>query len=75
MGNGYYDDKDVQRQAICSKCKSFVTHDKVDDKVLACPLCGYRVDSKPQSRVAKLTARAFAIIVAAQVKARAADKK
>ncbi len=75
MGNGYYDEKAVQRQRVCYKCLSYVTHDKVDDKTLACPLCGNRIEARPSERVSRIGSREFAQIVAAQVRARLMKKK
>ena len=46
----YNSDKILQRQRICLKCRSFVTHEKVDDSAISCPLCGYK-PKPPQSRV------------------------
>ena len=36
----YNSDKILQRQKVCLKCRSFVTHEKVDDSGVVCPLCG-----------------------------------
>lgn len=46
----YNSDKSLHRQRICMKCKSFVTHDKVDDLRVSCPLCGHQIKT-PKSRV------------------------
>ena len=39
----YNSDKILQRQKICLKCKSFVTHEKVEEGALTCPLCSHKV--------------------------------
>lgn len=70
MGNGYYDEKIAQRQRICYKCLSFVTHDKVDDKLLACPLCGNRIDARPSNRVDTIRSDELREIIAVQVRNR-----
>lgn len=70
MGNGYYDNKDMQRQRICYKCRSFVTHDKVDDKMVGCPLCGNRIEARPVSRVPRISERDMARMIAIQSKNR-----
>ncbi|HYX37698.1 MAG: hypothetical protein M3Q07_00730 [Pseudobdellovibrionaceae bacterium] len=75
MGNGYYDEKAAQRQRVCFKCFSFVTHDKVDDQLLACPLCGNRIEMRPTARVARISATELAGIIAVQVKNRLLKKK
>ncbi|MCX6129539.1 MAG: hypothetical protein NTX25_10810 [Proteobacteria bacterium] len=75
MGNGYSDEKEIKRQRICYKCKSFVTHDKADENKLACPLCGNKIDARLGSLTPRVSPEAFGKIVAAQFRAREACKK
>jgi ribosomal protein L37AE/L43A len=69
MSTSYSGEKIIQRQRVCPKCKSFVTHEKVSDKQFACPLCGNRVDGPPV-RVRRIDAAELARIIAAQVASR-----
>lgn len=38
-------EKTLARQRICSKCRSFVTMEKVNDRQFACALCGTKLDA------------------------------
>ncbi len=66
MSTSYSGEKIIQRQRVCPKCKSFVTHEKVSEKQFACPLCGNRVDGPP-IRVQRIDAAELAQIIAKQV--------
>ena len=33
-------DRVSQRQRVCAACRSFVTHERNEDELFACPLCG-----------------------------------
>lgn len=66
MSTSYSGEKIIQRQRVCPKCKSFVTHEKVSDKQFACPLCGNRVDGPPV-RVRRIDAAELTKIIAIQV--------
>ncbi|HYX38767.1 MAG TPA: hypothetical protein VE954_37150 [Oligoflexus sp.] len=66
MSTSYSGEKIIQRQRVCAKCKSFVTHEKVSDKQFACHLCGNRVDGPPV-RVHRIDAAELAQIIAVQV--------
>ncbi len=63
MSTSYSGEKIMQRQRVCPKCKSFVTHEKISDKQFACPLCGNRQDFPP-NRVPRISASDIARIVA-----------
>lgn len=65
MSTSYSGEKIIQRQRVCPKCKSFVTHEKVSEKQFACPLCGNRVDGPPV-RVRRITAGELAKMIAVQ---------
>ncbi len=39
----YGSEKNGGRQKTCRKCSSFVTHDKMEDGRLVCPLCGHSI--------------------------------
>ncbi len=43
----YNSDKILQRQKVCMKCHSYVTHEKIDDQNFSCPLCGHRLPPTP----------------------------
>ena len=49
----YNSDKILQRQKVCLKCKSFVTHEKGEENDERCPLCG-NVVKPAKSRVAPI---------------------
>jgi predicted RNA-binding Zn-ribbon protein involved in translation (DUF1610 family) len=70
MSTSYSGEKIIQRQRVCSKCKSFVTHEKISDKQFACPLCGNRVNIPPV-RVRRIEAAELAQILAAQAREKA----
>ncbi len=40
-----YGEKVLARQRVCSKCRSFVTLERVNDKQFGCPLCGQRLSA------------------------------
>ncbi|WP_141734807.1 hypothetical protein [Oligoflexus tunisiensis] len=67
MSTSYSGEKIMQRQRVCPKCKSFVTHEKISDKQFACPLCGHRVNGPPV-RVRRIEAAELAEIIAAQLR-------
>ena len=45
----YSNDKNSGRQKTCRKCRSYVTHDKMEDGRLVCPLCGQSIGVAPIS--------------------------
>ncbi|SMF36232.1 hypothetical protein [Pseudobacteriovorax antillogorgiicola] len=59
----YNSDKILQRQRVCLKCRSFVTHEKIDDSSMACPLCGHR-PKPPKARTNPVSAAQMKGIVA-----------
>jgi len=73
MSSGYSGERMNQRQRVCPKCKSFVTHEKVDKNQYACPLCGHRIDGPPV-RVNRISAAEIVEIVAASEKNRKITK-
>jgi ribosomal protein L37AE/L43A len=72
MSTSYSGEKIIQRQRVCPKCKSFVTHEKISEKQFACPLCGNRVDGPPV-RVRRIDAAELAKIIAAQLASKKDD--
>lgn len=49
----YNSDKILQRQRVCMKCASFVTHEKSNESAMSCPLCGHQL-KPPKPRVAPI---------------------
>jgi ribosomal protein L37AE/L43A len=66
MSTSYSGEKIIQRQRVCPKCKSFVTHEKMGDKQFACPLCGNRVEGPPV-RVRRIDTAEVTKLIADQV--------
>lgn len=47
----YNADNVLQRQRVCYKCSSFVTHEKGEDGAVVCPLCSNEMKaSKPKTK-------------------------
>ncbi len=69
MSTSYSGEKIINRQRICGKCKSYVTHDKASDNEIACALCGFRIITSPNfSR--PISVKDIVRLVAVQNKAR-----
>lgn len=45
MSDSYSGDKILARQRVCSKCRSFVTLERINEKQYSCPLCGQRLNA------------------------------
>lgn len=45
MSDTYTGDKILARQRVCSKCRSFITLDRVNENQFACTLCGQRLNA------------------------------
>lgn len=69
MSTSYSGEKIINRQRICTKCKSYVTHDKVDEGEIACALCGCRIKTSPNFSPL-INAQAIARLVAEQLRKR-----
>lgn len=67
MSTSYSGEKIINRQRICGKCKSYVTHDKVSDGEIACALCGYRAHTSPTFSQ-PISVQEVARLVASQLK-------
>lgn len=74
MSTSYSGEKIINRQRICTKCKGFVTHDKVAEDQFGCALCGHRIGSSPHLE-RKIPPSVIAAIVAQQWAEHAARQK
>lgn len=69
MSDSYSGEKILQRQRICNKCNSFVTHEKINEKQFACPLCSNRINITV-SFEGKISYEVIAKLVATQAEAK-----
>ncbi|MBC7661850.1 MAG: hypothetical protein H7249_19330 [Chitinophagaceae bacterium] len=45
MSEAYSGEKILARQRVCSKCRSYVTLERLNEKQYGCPLCGQRLNA------------------------------
>lgn len=59
----YNSEKILQRQKVCLKCRSYVTHEKNQESGLICPLCG-NVLKQPKMKLSPINSEKMKEIVA-----------
>lgn len=74
MATSYSGEKIMQRQRVCQHCLSFVTHDKVGNTELSCPLCGKRAEI-PNFQVKRITHHQIAAYIAGYLAAQESKDK
>ena len=67
MSDSYSGDKILARQRVCSKCHSFVTLERANEKQYGCPLCGQRLNAYV-NRQGRIDYREIQALVKAEVK-------